>query len=273
MRRSSSKSGRGSPHISTRRETTRAPICSSSSCSSRLVVTTRDALRFVALVDQRVELLQYPLRPVLGAEIVDVEQVDGGEPLEELGVGLLAGLGVEGAADAGQELGKGVDCDRAPGLQGDPRDQHRQRRLAGAGAAVEPETAAGGRCSRRSTRSTRARGARRSRSSGSRAGGRRRRRGTSRGSPSRSRAAAPCATIRERHSQGRATSSGPRIQPEPSQMPSRQGWRSPEGERIATQPLANGKSRRRSATSSSGGPSPAGCSTGFSSRARSANFG
>src|SRR5512147_1018082 len=36
------------------------------------------------------------------------------------------------------------------------------------------------------------------------------------------------ATIRERHSQGRATSSGPRIQPEPSQMPSRQGWRSPD---------------------------------------------
>src|SRR5262245_4327874 len=36
------------------------------------------------------------------------------------------------------------------------------------------------------------------------------------------------ATIRERHSQGRATSSGPRIQPEPSQMPSRQGCRSPE---------------------------------------------
>src|SRR5262245_33095624 len=37
-----------------------------------------------------------------------------------------------------------------------------------------------------------------------------------------------CATIRERQSQGRATSSGPRIQPEPSQMPSRQGCRSPE---------------------------------------------
>src|SRR4051794_24165823 len=34
------------------------------------------------------------------------------------------------------------------------------------------------------------------------------------------------ATIRERHSQGRATSSGPRIQPEPSQMPSRHGSRS-----------------------------------------------
>src|SRR5262249_20812747 len=35
------------------------------------------------------------------------------------------------------------------------------------------------------------------------------------------------ATMRERQSQGRATSSGPRIQPEPSQMPRRQGSRSP----------------------------------------------
>src|SRR6185436_8988614 len=36
------------------------------------------------------------------------------------------------------------------------------------------------------------------------------------------------ATIWERHSQGRATSSGPRIQPDPSQMPSRHGCRSPD---------------------------------------------
>src|SRR4051794_22787065 len=41
------------------------------------------------------------------------------------------------------------------------------------------------------------------------------------------------ATIRERQSQGRATSSGPRIQPEPSQMPSLHGWRSLVGEWMA----------------------------------------
>ncbi len=45
------------------------------------------------------------------------------------------------------------------------------------------------------------------------------------------------ATMRERHSQGRATSSGPRIQPEPSQMPSRHGGRSPDGGRLANSEL------------------------------------
>src|SRR4051812_15847382 len=41
------------------------------------------------------------------------------------------------------------------------------------------------------------------------------------------------ATMRERHSHGRATSSGPRIHPEPSHMPSRQGWRSSDDGRAA----------------------------------------
>src|SRR5215216_246674 len=45
------------------------------------------------------------------------------------------------------------------------------------------------------------------------------------------------ATIWERHSQGRATSSGPRIQPEPSQMPNRQGRRSPDRAEAATSEL------------------------------------
>src|SRR3954468_16452755 len=45
------------------------------------------------------------------------------------------------------------------------------------------------------------------------------------------------ATIRDRQSHGRATSSGPRIQPEPSQMPSRHGSRSLEGEWIANSRL------------------------------------
>src|SRR5215212_7098603 len=45
------------------------------------------------------------------------------------------------------------------------------------------------------------------------------------------------ATMRERQSHGRATSSGPRIQPDPSQMPRRQGWRSLVGEWIANSGL------------------------------------
>ena len=60
-----------------------APICSSSCC---LVEVGRDqhrALGLVALVDQRVELLQHPVGAFLGAEVVDVEQVDRGEALEE----------------------------------------------------------------------------------------------------------------------------------------------------------------------------------------------
>src|SRR3954451_12519896 len=45
------------------------------------------------------------------------------------------------------------------------------------------------------------------------------------------------ATMRERQSQGRATSSGPRIHPHPAQMPGRQGWRALEGEWIANSGL------------------------------------
>ena len=84
MRRSSSKSGDGSPHISTRRETTRAPICSSSSCVLEVAWSRSGSAGLVALVDQRVELLEHPLGLVLGAEVVEMEQVDGREPLEEL---------------------------------------------------------------------------------------------------------------------------------------------------------------------------------------------
>ena len=72
---------------------------------------------------------------------------------------------------------------------------------------------------------------------------------------------------RSRHSQGRATSSGPRIQPEPSQTPSGQA-----GCAASSAPRQPDGSRRRahasSARSTSGGPSPALCSTGRSAAAR-----
>src|SRR6188474_630079 len=100
------------------------------------------ALRLVALVDQGVELLQHPVAALLGAEVVDVEQVDRGEALEEGKVGVAARFGVVGAADAGEQLGQRVDRHRATGLKGRLGDEHRQGRLAGAGVAEEPEPAA-----------------------------------------------------------------------------------------------------------------------------------
>src|SRR5215218_8296281 len=39
-------------------------------------------LRLIALVDDRVELLEHPVAALLGAEVVDVEEVDLGEALE-----------------------------------------------------------------------------------------------------------------------------------------------------------------------------------------------
>src|SRR6188472_2503882 len=75
------------------------------------------ALRLVALVDQRVELLEHPVAAFLGAEIVDVEQVDRGQALEEGEVGVAAGLRVVGAADVGEKLGQRVNRHRVTRLQ------------------------------------------------------------------------------------------------------------------------------------------------------------
>src|SRR3954453_7625000 len=43
-------------------------------------------LRLVARVDDRVELLEHPGRGLLRAEVVDVQQVDAGRPVEQLDV-------------------------------------------------------------------------------------------------------------------------------------------------------------------------------------------
>ena len=53
------------------------------------------ALLLVAGVDDRVELLEHPRRRLLGADVVDVQQVDGDEPLEQV----VVRAGVEGLAD------------------------------------------------------------------------------------------------------------------------------------------------------------------------------
>src|SRR3954465_465607 len=89
------------------------------------------ALLLPALVDDRVELLEHPLGALLGAEIVDVEQVDAAEPLEQLHVRALRAVFV-GLLDVGEQARHRVDRHRAPGLQRRLRDEHRQRGLTGA---------------------------------------------------------------------------------------------------------------------------------------------
>ena len=196
-----------------------------------------------------------------------MEQVDRGQPVEELEVGVLAGVGVVGAPDAGEQARQRVDRDRAPGLDRRLGDEHRQRRLAGARrrpSSHRPRPSAR-RCSRSLARSQRtARGPRHGfvgRAPCRRpAGGRRRRPGTWPGSPRRTpRGRAGGRSARSRHSQGRATSSGVEDPAAAVADPERAG---------GLQPLARAVNRRRSrpaggpahassAASTSGGPSPA----------------
>ena len=100
------------------------------------------ALVLVARVDDRVELLEHPVARALGADVVDVEQVDGGEAVEEVDVGALA-VGLERRADLGEQARQRVDRHAPAGVERRARDEHRERRLAGADAAVEPQAAAG----------------------------------------------------------------------------------------------------------------------------------
>src|SRR4051794_33055546 len=100
------------------------------------------ALRLVALVDDRVELLEHPVAALLGAEVVDVEEVDLCEAFEELQVGLLARVGVVGAPDARQQAGQRVDRHRVAGLDGRLGDEHREAGLARPDIAHQPQTLA-----------------------------------------------------------------------------------------------------------------------------------
>src|ERR1700761_5468763 len=97
----------------------------------------------VALVDERVELLQHPVGPFLGAEVVDVEEVHRGQLPEQLHVGVAVRPGVVALADPRQEFGKRVDGHRVLLLQCRFRDEHAERGLAGAGISEEPDPAAG----------------------------------------------------------------------------------------------------------------------------------
>ena len=74
---------------------------------------THRALVLVAGVDDRVELLQHPVGRALGADVVDVQQVDGGQPVEQVDVGALGAVGVP---DLVEQPGQGVDRHRAARL-------------------------------------------------------------------------------------------------------------------------------------------------------------
>ncbi len=70
-----------------------------------------------------------------------MQQVDLGEPAEELGVGTGGGI-VERRADLREQAGQRVDRDAAPSIQRLARDEHRERRLAGSDIAEEPQSTA-----------------------------------------------------------------------------------------------------------------------------------
>src|SRR5919201_3106874 len=100
------------------------------------------ALVLVARVDDRVELLEHPRRRVLGADVVDVQEVDGRQAIGEVEVAALA-VGLEGRADLGEQARERVDGNAAPGVERGLGDEHRQARLAGPGLAEEPQSVAG----------------------------------------------------------------------------------------------------------------------------------
>src|SRR5579875_941243 len=99
------------------------------------------ALLLIARVDDRVELLQHPVGGALGADVVDVEQVDRGEPVEQVDMGALGPVGV---ADLVEQARERVDGDRVAAFERRLGDEHRERRLAGAGRSHQPQAAAGG---------------------------------------------------------------------------------------------------------------------------------
>ena len=39
-------------------------------------------LRFIPLIDERIKLLQHPIGPLLAAQVIKVQQINGRQPLE-----------------------------------------------------------------------------------------------------------------------------------------------------------------------------------------------
>ena len=70
-------------------------------------------LVLVAAVHDRVQLLEHPLAERLGADVVDVQQVDAHQRVEQLALGEVAGL-VERLAQLAEQARQRVDRDRRP---------------------------------------------------------------------------------------------------------------------------------------------------------------
>src|SRR3954466_5203454 len=70
------------------------------------------ALVLVARIDDRVELLEHPIARALGADVAHVQEVHGGEAVEEVDVRALA-VGLERRADLGEQARQRVDRDAA----------------------------------------------------------------------------------------------------------------------------------------------------------------
>ena len=87
---------------------------------ARFVVSSDRAAVLVARVDDRVELLEHPRRALLGADVVDVQQVDGGEAVEQLVEASTRDVVVERLAQQAEQPRQRVDRDRAVGLHRAP---------------------------------------------------------------------------------------------------------------------------------------------------------
>ena len=94
-------------------------------------------LLLVARVDDRVELLHHPVARLLGADIVEVQEVHRGQAVEEIDVRGLA-VALERGPDLRQQPGQRVDRHAAPGVERRLGDEHRERRLSGPRVAHQP---------------------------------------------------------------------------------------------------------------------------------------
>ena len=179
-------------------------------------------------------------------------------------VGVAAEVLLVGGAHAREKLRERVDRDGPPGLESGLRDQHREGVLPVPTPPGQPQAAGPRRDGRRAPRRSSPIDLQNDRVDAVVPGDLEAHVPVAGAvSPSRRLAPAGAPGGRSRHSQGRATSSGPRIQPEPSQTPSGQAG---SGVDRARQPH---RSRRGAHASSArsisrAAPSPAVCSIGRS---------
>ena len=81
-------------HLGQPRDGARVDLLAQRLAVEELVVMHHRALVLVAGVDDRVELLQHPVGLALGADVVDVQQVDRGQAVQQLDVRALGSVGV-----------------------------------------------------------------------------------------------------------------------------------------------------------------------------------